>query len=132
MKNLKQFYLALSLTIISLTVIFNPTASPAYANPTGNIVYAERVSPGFVEKVIAIGLELDINPNHLMAAMAFETGGTFSPSKKNAAGSGATGLIQFMPSTARDLDTTVEALAAMSAEAQLGLCTSLFSACYER
>jgi hypothetical protein len=35
------------------------------------------------------------------------------------AGSGATGLIQFMPATAHTLGTTVEALAAMTAEEQL-------------
>lgn len=41
-----------------------------------------------------------------MAAMAFESGETFSPSIKNAAGSGAVGLIQFMPSTAKALGTS--------------------------
>ena len=51
--------------------------------------------------------------------MAFETGEKFSPSIKNAAGSGATGLIQFMPKTAPDLGTTVEKLAAMTAVQQL-------------
>ena len=35
--------------------------------------------------------------------MAFETGGTFDADVKNKAGSGATGLIQFMPSTAKEL-----------------------------
>ena len=38
-----------------------------------------------------------------MAVMSFETGGTFDPGIRNAAGSGATGLIQFMPSTAAGL-----------------------------
>lgn len=55
----------------------------------------------------------------LMSCMAFESGETFSPSVKNAAGSGATGLIQFMPATARGMGTTVEALAALTAEDQL-------------
>ena len=41
-----------------------------------------------------------MNPNDLMSCIAFESGRTFSPSVRNAAGSGATGLIQFMPSTA--------------------------------
>lgn len=54
-----------------------------------------------------------------MSCMAFETGETFSPSIKNAAGSGATGLIQFMPRTARGLGTTTEELAKMTAEKQL-------------
>jgi hypothetical protein len=38
---------------------------------------------------------------------------------KNMAGSGATGLIQFMPKTAKGLGTTTDALARMSAVAQL-------------
>lgn len=54
-----------------------------------------------------------------MACMAFESAETFSPSVKNGAGSGATGLIQFMPATARGLGTTVETLALMTAEQQL-------------
>jgi hypothetical protein len=54
-----------------------------------------------------------------MACMAFETGETFSPSIRNGAGSGATGLIQFMPSTARGLGTSTDALAGMTAVQQL-------------
>jgi hypothetical protein len=53
-----------------------------------------------------------------MAAMAFETGETFSPSIRNSV-SGATGLIQFMPSTAQSLGTTTTALAAMTDVQQL-------------
>jgi len=55
----------------------------------------------------------------LMACIAWESGETFSPSIRNAAGSGATGLIQFMPATARGLGITVEHLAQMTAESQL-------------
>lgn len=54
-----------------------------------------------------------------MACIAFESGETFSASVRNAAGSGAVGLIQFMPATAHDLGTTTEGLSAMSAESQL-------------
>ena len=57
---------------------------------------------------------LGISEADLYAVMSFETGGTFNPGIRNAAGSGATGLIQFMPSTARGLGTTTEALAGMS------------------
>jgi hypothetical protein len=62
---------------------------------------------------------LNLNPDWLMACMAWESGESFSPSKKNMAGSGATGLIQFMPTTARALGTTTAALAKMTAEDQL-------------
>jgi len=54
-----------------------------------------------------------------MACMAWESGESFSPSVRNAAGSGATGLIQFMPSTAVGLGTSTAKLAAMTAEDQL-------------
>lgn len=57
--------------------------------------------------------------NHILACMAFETGGKFSPSIKNLAGSGATGLIQFMPRTAKGLGTTVNQLSEMTAIEQL-------------
>jgi len=55
----------------------------------------------------------------LMACIAFESGTTFSPSVRNRAGSGATGLIQFMPATAEGMETTTDALAAMTAVQQL-------------
>lgn len=80
---------------------------------------SKNVGQEFKDKVMQIADRLGTNPNYLMAVMSFETGGSFSPSRKNMAGSGATGLIQFMPSTAKALGTTVEELAAMTAEEQL-------------
>jgi peptidoglycan hydrolase-like protein with peptidoglycan-binding domain len=79
----------------------------------------ENTTPAFRDKVVQIAARLEANPNFLMAVMSFESGGTFSPSILNAAGSGAVGLIQFMPATARGLGTSSAALAAMTAEAQL-------------
>ncbi len=87
----------------------------------------ENVSREFKDKVMQMAERLGANPNYLMAVMSFETGGTFSPSVQNAAGSGATGLIQFMPATARGLGTTVEALARMTAEEQLDLVAKHFT-----
>jgi peptidoglycan hydrolase-like protein with peptidoglycan-binding domain len=87
----------------------------------------ERVSQEFKEKVMQIAANLRVNPNFLMAIMSFETGGTFSPSVENAAGSGAVGLIQFMPATARGLGTTTKALKEMSAEEQLDFVASYFA-----
>lgn len=83
------------------------------------IAWGAHVSPVFIERVWWIADTLRLNPDDLMACMAWESGETFSPSVKNAAGSGATGLIQFMPSTAVALGTTTAKLAAMSAEDQL-------------
>jgi hypothetical protein len=77
------------------------------------------LTPEFQQKVEAIEQRLRMAPGSLLAVMRFETGGTFDPAEKNRAGSGATGLIQFMPSTAKSLGTSTDALAKMSAEDQM-------------
>lgn len=87
-----------------------------------NLCWGQKVTPEFRNRLLQLcrkhGWTND-HANWLMAAMAFESGETFSPSIKNAAGSGATGLIQFMPSTAKGLGTTTSDLAKMSAVGQL-------------
>ena len=80
---------------------------------------SENTSQAFKDKVVQIAARLDTNPNFLMAVMSFESGATFSPSVPNKAGSGAVGLIQFMPKTALGLGTSTEELVQMTAEAQL-------------
>lgn len=62
------------------------------------LCWGAKVSREFREGVFWIEQELKLNADYLMACMAFETGVTFSPSKKNPASS-ATGLIQFMRAT---------------------------------
>jgi hypothetical protein len=81
-------------------------------------IFRNKVSEKFISKVEDICNELDIEPNYLMACMAFETGETFSPCEKSPVSS-ATGLIQFMSSTAKRLGTTTEKLCNMTAEEQL-------------
>lgn len=84
--------------------------------------WGARVSPEFRAEVISICRGFGWTPDHaswLMSCMAFETGETFSATVKNAAGSGAVGLIQFMPATAAYLHTSVDELVAMTAEKQL-------------
>lgn len=83
------------------------------------IAWGAKVSSEFRAAVRRIGARLGVNPDYLMACMAFETGRTFDPTVRNAAGSGAIGLIQFMPATAAALGTSTEALAAMSGPQQL-------------
>jgi hypothetical protein len=89
------------------------------------IAWGAMVTPDFRAKVFALCAELVCDPDHLMAAMAFETGETFRPDIRNPQ-SGATGLIQFMPATARGLGTTTDALAAMTAVAQLDFVAKYF------
>lgn len=96
-------------------------ATPAAGSAGGArmIAWGAKVSPVFKQKAIAISERLGVSPDFLMSCMAFESGESFSASVPNAAGSGAVGLIQFMPSTARGLHTTTAALAAMTPEQQL-------------
>ena len=82
------------------------------------VAWGKKVSAPFKHKVIEISAELGIDPNYLMAAMAFESARTFSASIENPY-SGAVGLIQFMPGTARGLGTSTAALKRMNAVAQL-------------
>ena len=91
------------------------------------LAWGNRVSAGFVAKVRVICASLAIDPNFLMACMAFESGETFRADIRNAAGSGAVGLIQFMPTTAAALGTTTEALASMSDEDQLAYVAKYFA-----
>lgn len=70
----------------------------------------------FTEKVNNISGELGIDPNWLMFVMWFES--KLNPQAVNPI-SGATGLIQFMPNTARSLGTTTDVLRHMSNVQQL-------------
>ena len=76
----------------------------------------ERTTPAFRAELLAIGDRLGTDGNFLAAVMACESG--FRAEATNPTG-GATGLIQFMPSTARHLGTTTDALRGMTAEEQL-------------
>lgn len=95
-------------------VITLPPTPPTPAQP---LAWGAKVSPELRERVRLTGRDFNFDPNWLMACMAFETGRTFSPSKKNPQ-STATGLIQFMEATARGLGTTTAALAKMTVEDQ--------------
>jgi hypothetical protein len=66
----------------------------------------------FLAKVNKVAFYLGVKPEHLMFLMWFETGHTLDSHIQNSIG--ATGLIQFMPATARFLGTTTDALKAMS------------------
>lgn len=86
------------------------------------LAWGSKVSPEFRNRVLQMCTTFNWSSEHpswVMACIAFETASTFSPSIRNAAGSGAVGLIQFMPDTAEELGTTTDALAAMTAVQQL-------------
>jgi hypothetical protein len=78
--------------------------------------YIKENKTEFTEKVNNICAELRIEANWLMFVMWFES--RLNPQAVNPI-SGATGLIQFMPSTARGLGTTTDVLKHMSNVQQL-------------
>ena len=90
------------------------------------IAWGALVTAGFKNRLIEVADALDVEPDFLMAAMAFETAESFSPAIRNFAGSGATGLIQFMPATAKSLGTSTEDLARLSAVEQLDFVKKYF------
>jgi hypothetical protein len=79
------------------------------------LAWGARVSAAFRSRVQQIAAGLGCDPSWLMAVMDQES--SLNPAARNP--SGAIGLIQFMPQTAAALGVSTEALAAMSAEAQL-------------
>lgn len=100
----------------------NPSLLPIPENankPAPPMAWGQKVSATFRARIWWMSCTLRMDPNWVMACIAWESGESFSASKKNMAGSGATGLIQFMPSTARDMGTTTDKLAAMSDEDQI-------------
>jgi len=104
----------------------NPGGSPVFDyNMIAGVEGNPNVTQGFISEVEAMAGRLGTRPEYILAVISFETGGTFSPSIRNSIG--ATGLIQFLPSTARGLGTSTDALARMSATEQLQYVEKYFS-----
>lgn len=78
----------------------------------------ERLSPAGRRATVDVARLLGADPDDLVTVMRFESAGSFDPAKRNPF-SGATGLIQFLPSTAEHLGTSVAELARMSQDAQI-------------
>ena len=75
-----------------------------------------QFSDGFYNKVVEISKRIGCDPNALMGVMKSESSLKTTAVNKH---SKATGLIQFMPTTAKNLGTSTEALSKMSPEEQL-------------
>ena len=93
---------------------WKPEEAEGY-NPSGIGTKRGKLPP-MPKSLIPIASRLDIDPDHLWRVIHFESGG--NPKAVNPK-SGATGLIQFLPDTARMVGTTVEALKKMTFEQQL-------------
>ncbi len=76
-----------------------PTSKPSVARVKG----VEKLTKTQLAGLAATAKDLGMNVDWLAAVISFETAGSFSPSVLNAAGSGAFGLIQFLPNTAAAL-----------------------------
>lgn len=94
------------------------------------LLYQNKVSQAFIDKVIKISKNLFVDPNWTMALIGFETAGTFSPSITNKLG--YTGLIQFGDDAAKDLGTTTAKLRSMSAVEQLDWVEKYYKLWYKR
>jgi len=121
---------------VEVRVLASPTAVQSRVLPTikkelkgtpreiqGTVVYGshQNVPEPFRKKVLIICEQLKINPDHLMAVMAFETGYKFKANTPNAHGGSAIGLIQFTAINmgSNELNTSLEALARMTELEQL-------------
>ena len=114
------------------------------AGPSANTPYPAQAGPGidngvvrgqkfpwstdqpFLEAVKNVAEGFNFDPLDLLAAMWNETGGTYDPAIKNPLGS-ATGLIQFLESTANSLGTTTAQLAQMTRPQQMQYVQKYFS-----
>ncbi|MBL1311282.1 MULTISPECIES: baseplate hub protein [unclassified Pseudomonas] len=95
-----------------------PAATEIATQQNGKLIWGARVDQAFRVKVREICERMSFDPNWLMAVMGFETGYTFSPAARNP-GSTATGLIQFLEASAREVGTSTAQLARMTAVRQL-------------
>jgi hypothetical protein len=106
-------------------------ATPSAPRPSLSGVAAvpgiERLSPDELGALADAADWIGIDVDWLAAVISFETGGTFDPAQPNRAGSGAVGLIQFMPSTAKSLGTSTDALARMTFTVQLAYVKKFFA-----
>ena len=101
------------------------TSGPFDYNQIQGLENNPNVTAEFINEVEAMAIRLGAKPEHLLAVMSFETGGSFAPNETNFIG--ATGLIQFIPSTANGLGTSTAELARMSPVEQLEFVEKYFS-----
>lgn len=67
-----------------------------------SLIWSSKFTSEELTKIVEISKRLVFNPNHLIAAMALETGGTFNPKLVNSLG--YTGIIQIGTQAAKDIN----------------------------
>ena len=131
----------------ALTLLGSPTPTPTPTTPSESgpaatpplawgkeirRIHGERDGQIFMDRIYWTAWKLTqeqgalFDANWLMACMAFETGRKFSANVRNPR-STATGLIQFMEATAKELGTTTTKLAAMKTIDQINYVYRYFS-----
>jgi len=102
-----------------ISLFIDRTIDRLTGDPIGGYVPANwKDDPEFTAELNRVAQKFNINANDLLAVMLVETGGTLNPAIQNPK-SRATGLIQFIPSTARGLGTTTDDLAKMTRAQQM-------------
>ena len=76
-------------------------AAPITSVSVAKVVGIDKLTPGQLVSLNNAAKTIGIPVDWLATVISFETGGTFSTTVDNKAGSGAFGLIQFMPATAQ-------------------------------
>lgn len=103
----------------------------AVEQATSETTEAKETQPAdFIEAVRQSAQRLNTKPEYLLAAMSFETAGTLDPTIKGVTaldGTRATGLIQFMPDTAKELGTSSAEIAQMDKVEQVLLAEKYFT-----
>lgn len=112
--------LAFALVVFATLSGCRPMAHSGCTPDSGKAIATERLSPSARRKVEQVAKALKTDPNWLLAAISYETNGTFDP-KTTEATTGATGLILFMPQTVERLGHSPEEVRAMNQEQQLEL-----------
>lgn len=133
--NFKQILIVVAcvfLTNILSHTFFNPSMDTGFAAsaaeskilpPEQELYLMDKASlfvpdtKNFERKVREIAHQLKVAPEWLMAVMYSES--KFDASVKNYKGSGATGLIQFMPAAASELNVSLKRLGMMSHDQQM-------------
>ena len=121
----KQLIDRAGVTQANLNARVDEAAAPFDYNQIQGVRGNPNVTPDFIKGVEGMAGRLGTKPEYLMSVMSFESGGTFSPKIRNSIG--ATGLIQFLPGTAKGLGTTTDKLAQMSSTEQLKFVEKYFN-----
>lgn len=119
---LKEFVglVALIVLVFASPYVENNTTAKSESQPKAENTSTKQIKTDgkFVENVKVVANNLGIHPEDLLTVMLFETAGTLNPAIQRSDNL-ATGLIQFMPNTAKELNTTVGELKKMDQNEQL-------------